>query len=100
MTEVDPAEPEFQEIEVEGPAVAEVDPLPYWIVREQGVEGVSMRMARSWILEKIISAETPLNLNTISFMEMAAQWLVNGATEELKLKVVASKPSGNRPPAE
>lgn len=93
----DPAEPEFQEIEVEGPAVAEVDSLPYWIVREQGVDGVSMRMVRSWVFDKVMCPETPLNLNTISFMEMASQWIANGATEELKLKVVTSKPSASRP---
>lgn len=93
----DPAEEEFQDIEVEGgQTVAEVEMLPYWIVREQGVEGLSMRMVRSWVFEKVMSPDTPLNINTISFMETASQWLANGATEEVKLKVV-SKHSGSRP---
>lgn len=92
----DPAEPEFQDIEVEGPAVAEVDSLPYWVVREQGVDGLSMRMIRSWVFEKALSPETPLTPQTLGFMEAAAQWIANGTVEEVKLKVV-SKPSASRP---
>lgn len=92
----DPAEGEFHEIEYEEPAVAEIEPLPYWLVREQGVEGLSPRMIRSWVFEKTIAHDVPMNAETLGFMETVTQWLMNGPVEQIKLKVV-SKPSASRP---
>lgn len=96
----DPAEGEFHEIEYEEPTVAEIEPLPYWMVREQGVEGLSPRMVRSWVFEKTIAHDVPMNAETLGFMETVTQWLMNGPVEQIKLKVVTSKPSANRRPEE
>jgi hypothetical protein len=73
-------------IEVEEPDVVEIQTLPYLIVREQGVDGASIRLARCWVFEKTVHPETPLTPNTLQWIEQAAQLLANGIVPEDKSK--------------
>lgn len=75
-------------IEVDEPEAVEIQALPYIVVREQGTKGPSIRLARTFVFEKVQCAETPLTVNTVQYIEMVAQLLANGVVPEAKFKVV------------
>ena len=83
MTEEEKKVPEI-EVDDSEPEPVEIDPLPYIVVREQGADGPSIRLARAWAFQRIQCAETPLTINTVKYIEMVAQLLANGIVPEDK----------------
>jgi hypothetical protein len=90
---------EDTEIEVEGMAVTtELGQAPFWMAFMMPGNAVDPVLLRSWIFDRVhTTSDVPPSISTIAYMEMLAKWIANGTEEEVKLRVVTSKPV-NRPP--
>jgi hypothetical protein len=89
MTSSDEAEIVFDEAAPDVVPEVDCDSLPFWVALSDGDGKISYRLVRAWVFAHVHSTpEVPLTVETIGYMEGVTQWLINGVTEEIKLKVV------------
>ena len=84
-------EPEIAFEQTGDAAVTEVecDKLPFWVALTDKDGNISYRLVRAWVFAYVhATPEVPLNVTTIGYMEAVTQWVINGVTEDTKLKVV------------
>ena len=85
--------PEYEVVSNETVLTAELEAAPFWTAFMLPGNVIDPAMLRAWVFLVVHKTmDVQPNLSTVSYCAMLERYIAHGIQEELKLRVVASKP--------